>query len=185
MPLGIVSDEIFEKEVNKEVIPKGEIKLPKDLGRGKDNINTPDSIRKLIGDNALTEGRPDTLELAEAFGVSETSVAAYSNGATSLATYNDKNNPLSGFLSKRREKIAKRASSAVLRAIEGITDEKLEAAKAIDLASIAKSLSGVVKDMLPDESKSNTVNNNTAVKLVVHVPQQVKETAFETITVDA
>lgn len=183
MPLGIVSDDVFESELKKERIPVGEIKLPKPLGRGSDNPNTPDSIRKIIGDNALTEGRQDTLELAAAFGISHHSVNAYSNGATSLATYN-KQDPLKDFLSGRRKKIARRASSALVRAIEKIDDDKLDASKAVELASIAKALSGVVKDMLPEE-KTNNTNVNTAVKLVVHVPQQTKEDSFDTITVES
>lgn len=183
MPLGIVSDDIFESELNKPKIPMGEIKLPKPLGRPEGTPNTPDSIRKLLGDNVLTEGRQDTLALAEALGISNQSVNAYSAGATSLATYN-KDNPLKGFLDKRRKNIAGRASSAIIRAIEGITDEKLGDAKAVELASIAKSLSGVVKDMLPAENTGNTNINNTAVKLVVHVPQQTKESTFETISID-
>ena len=184
MPLGIVSDDIFESELKKEKVPIGEIKLPKPLGKPEGTPDTPDSIRRLIGDNALTDGRQDTLELAAAFGLSDSSVAAYSNGATSTTTYNDKNNALKGFLEGRRQKIARRASSAVLRAIEQIDDDKLASSKAVELASIAKALSGVVKDMLPEE-KNNTINNNTAVKLVVHVPQQTKESSFDTITVEA
>lgn len=183
MPLGIVSDDIFEKEINKEQVPVGEVKLPKPLGRPDGTPNTPDSIRKLIGENALAEGRQDSLALAEAFGISQQSVSAYTNGATSLATYN-KPDPLKNFLSGRRQKIAKRASLAVIRAIEGITEDKLEASKAVELAGIAKALSGVVKDMLPTEPANNNPGGTTAVKLVVHVPQQTKEAAFDTITID-
>lgn len=184
MPLGIVNDDVFESELNRDSIPVGEIKLPKELGRGKGNIETPDSIRKIIGDNALTDGRKDSLALADAFGLSHQTVAAYSNGTTSLKTYNDQTNPLKGFLEGRRKKIANRASSAIIRAIENITDEKLADSKAAELASVAKALSGVVKDMLPDESNSNNTNINTAVKLVVHVPQQTKESSFDTIAID-
>jgi hypothetical protein len=182
MALGIVNDDVFESELKQERIPVGEIKLPKPLGKPEGTPNTPDSIRKLIGDNALTEGRPDTLALADALGISSGTVSAYTNGATSLRTY-DKDNPLKDFLAGRRRTIAKRASSAVLRAIEGIDDEKLSASKAVELASIAKALSGVVKDMLPEEKNNNT-NVNTAVKLVVHVPQQTKEESFDVITVN-
>lgn len=183
MPLGIVSDDVFESEVKKEKVPVGEIKIQKSPGRKEDNPNTPDSIRKLIGDNALTEGRQDSIALADALGISSHSVNAYSAGATSLATYNKKD-PLKDFLLSRRQKIARRASSAVLRAIENIDDDKLAASKAVELAGIAKALSGVVKDMLPEERGGDT-NVNTAVKLVVHVPQQTKESAFDAITVES
>jgi len=81
MALGIVSDDVFESEVKKEKIPVGEIKIQKSPGRKEDNPNTPDSIRKLIGDNALTEGRRDSIALAEALGISSHSVEAYSAGA--------------------------------------------------------------------------------------------------------
>lgn len=183
MALGIVSDDVFESEVKKEKIPVGEIKIQKSPGRKEDNPNTPDSIRKLIGDNALTEGRQDSIALADALGISHHSVNAYSAGATSLATYNKKD-PLKDFLLSRRQKIARRASSAVLRAIENIDDDKLAASKAVELAGIAKALSGVVKDMLPEERSGDT-NVNTAVKLIVHVPQQTKESSFDAITVDS
>ena len=60
----------------------------------------------------------------------------------------------------------------------------LNAFKAVELAGIAKALSGVVKDMLPTEPANNNPGGTTAVKLVVHVPQQTKEAAFDTITID-
>ena len=113
MPLGIVSDEDFEKDLRNIGIKKeeedsakidseesgefptipiseilsGEVLVPPALGRGN-NKETPEILRKLVGEEYSIDSRESGIELAESFGISPSSASAYGHGSTSTATYN-------------------------------------------------------------------------------------------------
>ena len=185
MPLGIVSDSDFEKEIGNcvdvESVPiSGEVIIQKGPGRGEGKSNVPDSIRKIIGEEYSIEGRQAGLEIANAFGISEQSASAYGNGASSLATYN-KPTEINDFIRSRKNKIVKKASSKLNLALEGITEDKLALSKATDLASIAKNLSGIIKDMEP-EDKGNA-NNGPNIQFVMFAPKLLTEDRFPTMVV--
>src|SRR5215203_3209703 len=103
MAMGIVSEEDFNSELGKigpskkpDAIPSptkiAEVMDLPSKGRGKDNVEVPNSVRNLIGLEALNEGRASALELAKQFGISPSSVSAYTQGAKSTATYDEKPN---------------------------------------------------------------------------------------------
>lgn len=158
--LGILNDDEFNKElgkssetelVNNEVV--AQIK-DRELGKGADNNDVPNSLRRVIGEEYAVNGRKAALELAEQFGVKKDSVSAYGNGSTSCATYNKQ--PNLAFLNSARLKVSRKATEVLGRALEEITDEnRLSACSAVELASVAKSMSGIVKDMEPELPKSN------------------------------
>lgn len=183
MPLGIVSDADFEEALNnlENNRPMGTVIQKAPLGRTPGAIETPECIRQIIGDNAIDEGRPDTLALGRALGISENSVAAYTAGASSLKTYNEPTD-LKNFLSNRKLKIAKKASKKLLDAFDHLSDEKIGAGTATEIASVMKSLSGIVKDMIPEQNSSQP--NGPAVQFVIHAPQITKESKFDVITVN-
>src|SRR5215510_5460530 len=94
MPMGIVSDDDFDREINHlnrkpvvtppPVIPEV-VDMPRP-GRSNGDVNVPDSLRKIIGETSELEGRDAALELASKFGISPSSVSAYANGSTSTAS---------------------------------------------------------------------------------------------------
>jgi len=187
MPLGIVSDSDFNKELEvSESKPKqnngstnGRVEQLPARGRGPGNIEVPQSIKQLIGVSSIEDGRAESLQLAERFSISPSSVSAYTNGANSTATYDKPNSELKKVNDGIREKITSKARSRLLKAINHITDDNLKGSKPRDLAAIAKDMSAVVKNMEPD-SNSNLTNLNNPT-FVVYAPQIRREEVYETI----
>lgn len=204
MPLGVVSDDEFEKEIRnslveldkkgvpsvgikdsdsepeQEPVISGEIVQQK-IGRGLGTNEVPESLRKIIAQTNLESGRSAAISLAQSFDISESSVSAYLNGATSTATYDKKDEGLDKYLKVLKQKSAKRASQKLLKAINNITDEKLEEAPAGVLAAVAKQLSGVVRDLEPDTPQ--VAPGFSGVQFVVYAPQIVQESKFDVIEV--
>ena len=188
MPMGVVSSKDFHKELNNSSV-KDESPLPIPIpqttivemerpGRSNGDNNVPNGLRQLIGITALEDGRAAALSLAKEFGISPSSVSAYTEGATSTATIAD--TPNKPIINDAKQRIASKASKVLNRALLKITDEKLDATKAVELAQIARSMSGIVKDMEPD-------NEGTADKqepvFQVFAPQMHIESHYETIVV--
>ncbi len=185
MPLGIVSDKDFEKELgNSSKVPDtipttGRVDILPTPGRNSGDNNVPDSLRKIIGETSEIEGRQEALELANHFGISPSSVSAYANGSTSTASMDKQ--PNLDHINGQKNRIVKRATIKLHKALSHITDEKLEGAKAVDLASIAKSMSGIVKEMEPEKPKDSTDGKN-APAFIVYSPTFKQENYYEVVT---
>ena len=180
MGMGIVSDADFEREVTRS-IPPPEIKIPEVLplekpGRSEGDNNVPDSLRKIIGETSEIEGRQAALALAEQFGISPSSVSAYANGATSTASYGER--PNLDHILKVKNRISKQARAKVLKAMQAITDDKLEVSKPVELAQIARSLASVAKDMEPEVKEDNSKKGPS---FIVYAPQIRDERHYEVI----
>lgn len=163
MPLGIVDDSTFESEINggnKTPIPSARINELPTPGRKEGDNNVPDSLRKIIGEDALENGSHSANALANSFGISSSSVSAYKNGATSTASYERPSPELAKHLDKTRERIIKRATTKLDLALEEITSEKLSAAKLSEISTVARNMAAIVKDMTPDENKPSATQNN-------------------------
>lgn len=179
MPMGIVSDDEFEKELNRTIV-QDDVKIPEVIpmtrpGRSNGDKNVPDGLRKIIGETSEIEGRAEALALAEQFGISPSSVSAYANGSTSTASMNK--TPNREYINGAKDRVSKKAMKRLLKSIDSITDDKLEGAKATDLASIAKSLSGVIKDMEPEEDANKGDANKPA--FIIFAPQVHQENHYE------
>lgn len=179
MALGIVSNEDFEQELG-FVLPIATVKDSVVKGRPEGTLNVPDSIRVIIGDTAIESGRKDSLDMAQFFDVSPSSASAYAKGATSTASYNAPIGALGSHINRTKARISKKASLVAKRAIDYITDEKLSEASATELASVARSMAGIVKDMEPSELHTP---QGPLVQFVLHAPQMLKESSFDVIDV--
>lgn len=179
MPLGLISDSEFDNEFENSGV--AEIVVPKPLGRGENNVEVPDSLRKVIGETSELEGRKEALALGNEFGISNSSVSAYAHGATSTASYNTPDSSLSSYLGSQKLKAGKRASQKLLKALHHITEDKLESAKPVELAVIAKAMSGIVKDMEPETPKEKGGAN--APTFVLYAPRMINESKLEVIEV--
>lgn len=188
MAMGIVSDLDFNSELlnsnsdvvkQKEVVPRAIATIvdspPK--GRGENNVEVPNGLRKLIGSESVTNGRESALELASNLGISPSSVSAYSQGANSTASYEDRPNLLE--INKAKERISKRARSKLMLALHHITEDKLVDTKVRDLAGIARDMSAIVKNIEPEE-KINPLGSNGPT-FIFYSPQFRKEEHFEVI----
>jgi hypothetical protein len=186
MAIGIVSDKEFNDEVNKSgnriappTSPTGVIVDKTPVGRGS-NKEVPESLRKVIGDTAITDGRQEALNLAEKFGISESSVSAYSHGNTSTATYNEPSDNLAKHINKTKQRIIKKATNRLFYALDGITASKLQEADLKTASAVAKDMAAIVKDMTPVETKQEESKSPT---FVFYSPQQRKEESFDVVVV--
>jgi len=191
MPMGIVSDSDFSSELDKlnpssrdkrdksESVPSpvAEIVDAPHKGRGTGNVEVPDSLRRVIGEDSAINGRQSAIELAQSFGVSPSSVSAYANGSHSTSTYDDR--PNASHINGSRLRVSKRAFNKLNKALHAISDDKLAVSSAKDLSSIAKDMAGVIKVMEPEDSGPKNVNNGPT--FVFYSPQFRKEEHYETV----
>lgn len=183
MPMGIVDDKDFNSElinVNKKPDMKKPIIIdPPDLGRQKGSLEVPNALRNVIGSESIENGRASALELASNFGIGPSSVSAYTAGATSTATIDQK--PNVNVVQKVKDKISRRARGKLMDALRYITDDKLRDAKARDLAGIAKDMSGIVKNM--EEDKGPLGNGEGGPTFIFYSPRLRSEESYKVIDV--
>lgn len=183
MAMGIVSDADLEKELNNVNRPIARVEEKKERGwnggRKEGDTPIPDTLKKVIGASAL-EGTPRS-EVAKIFGVSESSVSAYKHGVSSTARWNDSpDKSLNAYMKSKKVEISNRARGTLFSALDKITEDKLEATKAKDLAGIAKDMSAIIRNMEdPEESK------NSQTTIVFYSPKEKPEESYEVIDVRA
>ena len=186
MALGIVSDEEFNKALQEPqhreaVIVPVIIPTPQEHGRNKGDNNVPSALRNIIGETSIIDGRKEALALADKFGISPSSVSAYNASKTSTSA-TQKNTDIKNHLNKVKENISRKARRLMVKAIDTIDDDKLEKCDAVELASVARHMGAIFKDMQPDvESENNKGQNGPT--FVFMVPPMVKEDKYPVITV--
>ena len=192
MPLGVLSESdaknelarfgiiTYSNEIKEEQDARSEesnIVSFSDIKRGRGNKEeVPESVRAFVASEAICGADPEVL--SKEFNVSRSSISAYKQGAHSTASYN---NPNADLLAKNQsaiDRIIGPAQSKILKAINSITDEKLDGSKARDAAAIASSLSSVVKNLQPEEKADNRTQIN------VFVPRKNEEEDYEIVHVD-
>ena len=183
MSMGIVDNEDFEKELGR--LSEKPIKNPAQIidinrGRGNGNNEVPESLRKVIGEESIESGRASALGLARAFGISDSSVSAYSNGSTSTSSYNNPDKSLKNHVQNAKRRIARSAREKLTLALSHITTEKLVDVKARELAGIAKDMSAVVRNMEPETIQEGA---NSGPKFIIYAPQFRSESSFDVVNV--
>lgn len=184
MPMGIVSDNDLEKELNNlnksTTKPKitAEIINNPDKGRQKGSVEVPNSLRNVIAGESIENGRGSALELAKNFDISPSSVSAYTNGSTSTSTYDTK--PNGNKVQKVKDKISLKARKRLMSALNFITDDKLANAKLRDVSSVAKDMSAIVKNMESSGPIDLGANGPT---FIFYSPKIVSEDRFKVINV--
>ena len=194
MAIGIVSDDELQSELSrlnnppkarKEEVIEPEIVEMDRPGRDEGDVNVPNSIRKMLGETSVMEGRAEAVELARTFGISPSSVSAYANGSTSTASYNQPKSNIKEYINKSKERNVKRAGKVLRSALQSLTPEKLEDVTAKDLAGIAKDMAAVIKHLEPAPAPNDGENNGVRVpQFVIFAPQFRDERSFDTIHVD-
>jgi len=187
MPIGLVTDEDMQREIESYVktpssCPRVEV-LDRP-GRDTGDVNVPESLRKIIGETSVIDGRQEALRLAEQFGISSSSVSAYAKGATSTTTYQTPNKELKAHINKSRDRAIKRASKVLNGAIGAITQEKLDYTDAKDLASIAKDMTVVIKNLEPPVPTTGEAPGSSSPQFVIFAPTFRDERSFESIVVN-
>lgn len=184
----IVSDDEFDKELelNKIVPPKVpapielDIKPPTSVekGRGVGNVEVPNTLRNIIADTAISQGRPSAIELAKSFGISESSVSAYTNGSTSTASYDKKVN--NNFITDAKSRVSNKARKKLLLALHHMTEDKISGANVQTLSGLAKDMSVIIKNMEP---KDNTEAKPNGPNFIFYSPNKKDEEVYDAIYV--
>lgn len=171
--LGIVSDEYFEREIincNVQII---------DRTRGRGAVKeVPEIIREIIAEDAILSDKT-AKQISEEHGISKSSISAYKHGATSTTTYNEPNERLAEHNNVIRNNIISDARSRLVSALQHITPDKLSEAKLRDVASVAKDMSVIIRNMEPDVIKDPNKENNVA--FVFYNPPPIKEEVFDVV----
>lgn len=184
MAMGIVSEQDFEQEqenLSKPVSKSVPIIHPQivDINRGRGhNPNTPDSLRKVIGETAISDGRQEALSLGRMVGVSPSAVSAYTQGATSTASYDE--TPNKPTINSAKERIARSARNKLRQALVALTPDKISEAKAVEISTIAKNMAAVVKQMEP-ERPANGDGQQGSPTFILYAPQLRKEENFDVV----
>jgi len=188
MPIGLVSDDLFQQELDrlsgkskKESHPQV-IDITPSHGRSDGDVNVPDSLRQIIGEEAVINGRQAALDLAKDFGISPSSVSAYTKGATSTTTYNQPKSEIIKHINKSRERSIKKAGKVLSGALNAITQDKLDYTDAKDLAGIAKDMAAIIKNLEPQKESSESAQQTP--QFVIFAPQFRQENSFDHITVN-
>jgi hypothetical protein len=179
--MGIISDDEFARQLdeleNGKSIPEPEVRpaVVVDINRGRGHTNeTPESLRKIIGETAL-EGA-SVHSISEAFQISPSSISAYKAGATSTASYHKPDQELVKHTNNVRSKIADKATKRIMLALKEITPERVKDAKLKDISALAKDMSAVVKNIEPQ-----TATQINAPTYMIYAPRVRKEDEFEVV----
>lgn len=176
----LVSPEDFDKELDtkKETEVKREYKII-DINRGRTvgKTEVPNEIRKEIAEIALTSDLSGK-EIAKEYNVSQSSVSAYKNGSTSTTSYHQRDTELNKHVNNVKSEISDNARNRLMMALNEITPDKIKDSKLKDVASIARDMSVVAKNMEPLQGIN--INN----QVVVYRPKLRDEDDFDVITVN-
>jgi hypothetical protein len=139
------------------------------IGRGN-NLNIPTYLKSAIAELAHTPGVKN-VDIANAFGVSETTVTHTSRGLTSAHTpIPEVQSTIKGMQAKR-EAIEHVALAKTMAALGILTEDDIECLGAKDKADVAMKLSKVAENMRP---KGEAMNDNR-IQVVINAPA-VRET---------
>ena len=162
-----------ESSIVSQLIPKG---------RKDGDVNVPDSLRKIIGETSVIEGRQAALNIAKDFGISASSVSAYAKGATSTTTYDSPTKSIIGHINKSRARAVSKAQKTLNAALESITQDKLDYTDAKDLSGIAKDMSVIIRNLEPTQPAASQ-SEDKGTQFVIFAPQFRREESFEVINV--
>jgi hypothetical protein len=172
--------------INPYGIPSIEIghTIIKDMikGRGLGNVEVPNGLRKLIGEESAINGRQSAIDLARSLDISPSSVSAYDNGATSTASYNQQ--PNLTHINNARSRVSTRARNKLMMALRHISEDKLENAKVGEISAVARNMASIVKDMEPESPNKDGKNTLNQPTFVFYSPQIKREDTFDIIKIN-
>ena len=196
MPVGLVTDADFNAELERiGSIPSGRTSTPvitpeviqgiieevPSRGRSKGDNNVPTSLRAILAEEHLMNGRSAALEMASELGISPSSVSAYAKGATSTSSYDKPKESIVNVVNAARVRATKKAARTMNAALAAITQQKLDYTDADKLSGIAKDMSVIIKNLEP-KSDFQT-GQSTQPQFTIYAPQFRDERSFEIIQV--
>lgn len=191
MAIGIVNDDELQAELDRlngsikkePVVQPVVIEEIEKGGRNEGDVNVPDSLRQIIGETSVIDGRQDALALANMFGISASAVSAYAKGSTSTASYDSPAKSIISHINKSRQRYTKKAGKVLHEAMQKIDENKLNDMSAKELAGIAKDMSVVIKNLEPQQAAPGEDGQKTP-QFVIFAPQFRDERTFPTMVLE-
>jgi len=151
-----------------------------DVPRGDNYRKLGEETKLLIGTLAKFDSRQN---VAEAFGITPNTVSNISSGCVDSDREKGhfKDPEFIKKLSDIRESVAEKALGKVMDVLQLVTDEKLSKKDVTDVATIAKDLSVVVRNVSGD----NGANRPNIAQVVLFAPNQRRESSYDTMTIEA
>lgn len=171
MPIGIISQEEFDLELSSDfsvlhIMP----------AKGRGNVKEiPHAVRAFIAEEAINGA--SSKEITDALNISPSSISAYKNGATSTASYDSPNKKLRAHIDNVKERITKKASNRLIRALNNLDEDKMNELGARDLSGVAKDMSVIIDKMSPKADKSTEQHAH----IHLYTPPQKKLEDYESI----
>lgn len=186
MPIGIVSQTDYEKEIVNKNIDKdittparsGIVMDMPDKGRGN-KLETPEPIRALVAQEILSG--VSLRDVAREYNISTSSASAYAHGATSTASYNQLDKKLNKKNNIFKDRIVRKAGRLAITALDSISPDDFRGASLREKSSVAQQMASVVRDMISDDRPID----DKKVQIVIYAPAMKTVEDYHTaITVD-
>ena len=162
------------------------IEKKRHAGKVEGSKNIPSSVRELIS-KISNEGNDTGKEIAEVFGVNESSVSRFSRGLVGGERLDKELQEVGrdARLSVRTAKIDREetaheaALDVLMTSLTSLQPKLLDPElKAKDISSIAKNMASVAKDMRGGREEGNTINNT---QVILFAPAKKKLSSYDFI----
>lgn len=184
-----LADRVSETELTYTRIGKGNTSNHENSGRNKGDSNLVPFVRNIIAAEAI-EGVGTAKEIAEAWGVSESTVNNYKNGKHTNGELKsahpeilDVANRIIKRTKARKVKIADKTTKLLLEAMESLDMEKVKKEKPVVQTAIMRNLA-TIADKMEDHEDENDANANGNVHFHVHVPAPLKLDMLPAVTIE-
>lgn len=163
-----------------------EVKIPEIItssqiaGRHEGIGNIPQSLRKVLADDVITNGVKSAQSLVSGLGmkVSQPTLNTYGNGETSPGSNTPASQDMFEYVNGRKAKITKKALNKINMALELIDSSKMAGLDARELTGIAKDMAVVVDKMQPAKKEET---KKDPVQFIMMMPQMHQENHYETV----
>jgi len=177
MPLGIISEDDLKTELDKLKSKKEVVVIDAPKKGGYQHINQ--SVRNFVAAEGVLGA--DRKLLQRDLGISESVVDNLAVGIVNGGGVRHKDKRTLDVVDRVRYNLGIKARRVMRASMDGITDEKLGATDARDLAAIAKDMA-VIDDKLNPVAKQGSLIGN-AEKVLIYRPRIKEEDSYDTIQV--
>ena len=164
-----------------EIVTSDMIRNPMGAGRMKDVSNVPQSLRKIIAEESVTNGNKSAKSLINGLGVtlSDATISTYKSGNVSPSNgVSIKDTDLLEYINQRKGKLGKKALNKLNLALLHLDEAKMSGLDAKELSGVAKDMAIIVDKMQPTKRDEEKV---APVQFVIMAPQINNESHYQVV----
>jgi hypothetical protein len=149
-------------------------------GRKSDIGNVPQSLRKILAEEAVMGGNKSAQQLMDGLGMnlSQPTLSTYKRGEVSPDIPTNDSKDLCDYINGRKNKIGKRALNRLNLALAHLDEAKLQGLEARELSGVAKDMAIIAEKMEPKQKEQEKV---APVQFIMMAPQINNEAHYETV----